>query len=61
MKKNLKIEEEFLTDEMMKTFYPEQGKVLAQKCSIKERSVAKIVINNRKAASIGLKSMYSIN
>ena len=61
MKKNLEFEEEYLTEEMIATFYPQQGDVINKKSYIKERSITKVTPNNRRMSSFGLKTMYSIN
>jgi len=60
MTKNSK-KETMLTDAMIYSFYPKQGKVVGQSSFVKEKSISKIVMNKRKSASIGLKTMYSIN
>ena len=60
MKKNLKIEEEWLTEEMIATFYPSPGKPPAQKPFTKEKSIGKLIVN-KKRNNPGLKAMYSIN
>lgn len=57
MKKNLEFEDEFLTEEMIKTFYPDPGKVV--KTSVLNTKCIKI--QTKKKQHFGLKTMYSIN
>lgn len=60
MKKNLKIEEEFLTDEMLYSFYPKTGKVIETRkfSGINETAIRRTYSNRKKQQNIG---RYSIN